>query len=389
VKQILLGVVLGALLVGFVVHVRSERERRAPAVPVPAANSARTSGADGSKTDAKPQPASFSQTPIIVVTAPVRVERLSLETEALGTARANESVDVTAKVSNLVTAVRFADGQQVRSGQVLVELDGKEARADLAAAEAALTESRSQYKRSRELFTTRVLSEAQLEQIEATLKGNDARVAAARARVADTVIIAPFSGRVGLRRVSVGSLVGPGTVITTLDDTSTIKLDFAVSENYLPSLTVNLPISARSVAYPGRVFDGRVGSIDSRVDQSTRSLTVRALLPNRDGLLKPGMFMTVNLSRGESDALVVPEEALVPEAGDVYVYVVKSGSTVEKRIVKTGQRRVGTVEIVAGLAAGDSVVIEGTQKLRDGAPVSMQAPAAPVQASSVTPAERT
>jgi membrane fusion protein (multidrug efflux system) len=233
------------------------------------------------------------------------------------------------------------------------------------------------------------LSEAQLEQIEATLKGNDARVAAARARVADTVIIAPFSGRVGLRRVSVGSLVSPGTVITTLDDTSTIKLDFAVSENYLPSLTVNLPISARSVAYPGRVFDGRVGSVDSRVDQSTRSIMVRALLPNRDGVLKPGMFMTVNLSRGESDALVVPEEALVPEAGDVYVYVVKSGSTVEKRIVKTGQRRVGAVEIVAGLAAGDSVVIEGTQKLRDGAPVSMQAPAAPVQASSVTPAERT
>jgi membrane fusion protein, multidrug efflux system len=389
VKQILLGVVLGALLVGFVVHVRSERERRAPAVPAAAASSARTTGAGGAKTDAKPQTAAFSQTPIIVVTAPVRVERLSLETEALGTARANESVDVTAKVSNLVTAVRFADGQQVRSGQVLVELDGKEARADLAAAEAALTESRSQYKRSRELYSTRVLSEAQLEQIEATLKGNDARVAAARARVADTVIIAPFSGRVGLRRVSVGSLVSPGTVITTLDDTSTIKLDFAVSENYLPSLTVNLPISARSVAYPGRVFDGHVGSVDSRVDPSTRSLMVRALLPNRDGVLKPGMFMTVNLSRGESDALVVPEEALVPEAGDVYVYVVKSGSTVEKRIVKTGQRRVGAVEIVAGLAAGDSVVIEGTQKLRDGAPVSMQAPAAPVQASSVTPAERT
>jgi len=388
VKQLLLGVVLGALIVAFVAHVRSERGRRAPAVAAAPANAA-SAGAPTSRDATKAAGTSFSQTPIAVVTAPVRIERLSLETEALGTARANESVDVTAKVSNLVTAVHFAEGQQVRSGQVLVELDGKEARADLAVADAALTESRSQYKRSQELYSTRVLSEAQLEQIEATLKANDARVAAARARVADTVIIAPFAGRIGLRRVSVGSLISPGTVITTLDDTSTIKLDFTVSETYLPSLTSSLPISARSVAYPGRVFTGRVGSVDSRVDPNTRSITVRALLPNADGVLKPGMFMTVNLSRGESDALVVPEEALVPESGDVYVFVVKGGSVVEKRAVKTGQRRVGAVEIVAGLAAGDSVVIEGTQKLRDGARVALQAAPAPVQASSATPAERT
>ena len=125
---------------------------------------------------------------------PVREARLTLEAEALGNARANESIDVTAKVSNLITAVRFEEGQQVRRGQVLVELDGRETRAELEIAEAALSESRSQFNRSRELYTTRVLSEAQLEQIEATLKANEARVAFARSRLSDTIIAAPFAG---------------------------------------------------------------------------------------------------------------------------------------------------------------------------------------------------
>jgi membrane fusion protein (multidrug efflux system) len=386
VKQVLIGIVLGALLVGFVAHVRTERGKRAPAVAV-SAPAARPSDAAAAATDARKAGVTFSQSPIAVVTAPVRVARLSLETEALGTARANESIDVTAKVSNMVVAVHFAEGQHVRRGQVLVELDGKEARADLAVAEAALSESRSQFNRSRELYSTRVLSAAQLEQIEATLKANDARVASARARVDDTVIVAPFAGRVGLRRVSPGSLISPGTVITTLDDTSTIKLDFTVPEAYLPTLTRDLAIQARSIAYPGRVFTGKVGSVDSRVDPSTRSVIVRALLPNPEGRLKPGMFMTVQLSRGETDSLVVPEEALVPEAGDVFVFVVRDAA-VEKRVIKTGQRRVGDVEVIAGLTAGDEVVIEGTQKLRDGAPVSVMPAAEPAQASSAVPAER-
>jgi membrane fusion protein (multidrug efflux system) len=387
VKQLLIGIVIGALLVAFVAHVRTERSRRAPAVVASTPPPAQSGDAAAATTGGQKPGAAFSQMPIAVVTAPVRVERLTLETEALGTTRANESVDVTAKVSNMVTAVRFAEGQQVRRGQVLVELDGDEARADLAVAEAALTESRSQFNRSRELYTTRVLSESQLETIEATLKANAARVAAARARVADTVIAAPFAGRVGLRRVSPGSLISPGTVITTLDDSSTIKLDFTVSEVYLPTLTPDLKLEARSVAYPGRTFAGKVGSVDSRVDPSTRSVTVRALVPNPDGRLKPGMFMTVQLSRGDRDTLVVPEEALVPEAGDVFVYVVRD-ATVEKRVVKTGQRRVGEVEVVAGLAAGDTVVVEGTQKLRDGALVSPREAPQPAQASTTEPAER-
>ena len=369
-RKALLGAVAGALVVGFAWHIHDERLKHEPVTSGPAGGSAPGSPGGGAGTRAGSAGTPMSQLAVGVVVAPVRLERLSLETEALGTAHANESVDVTAKVSNLVTAVRFDEGQQVRRGDLLVELDGAQARAELAIAEAAVTESRSQYKRSRELYSTRALSEAQLDQIEAALKANEARVLVAQARLGDTMIRAPFAGRVGLRRVSPGSLVNPGTVITTLDDTGTIKLDFTVSESFLSSVTPGLAITAHSIAYPGRTFEGRVSSVDSRVDPSTRSVTVRALVPNPDGLLKPGMFLNVRLSRGAADALLVPEQALVPEQGDVFVFVLK-GNSVEKRLIRTGQRRVGEVEVVQGLAAGEQVVSEGTQKVRDGAQVKV------------------
>jgi membrane fusion protein (multidrug efflux system) len=396
-KKVLLGAVAGALLVVFYAHVSEERAKRNPAAQAgpqpggPAAGARPGGGPPGvaagmpsgaSRPPGASGPGGPGMPPVAVVTEPVRSERLSFELEALGTAGANESVNVTAKVANQVTAVRFSEGQQVRRGEVLVELDGAQERADLAVAEAALAESRSQYQRSRELYTTRVLSDQQIEQIEATFKANEARVASARARVGETVIRAPFDGRVGLRRVSLGSLISPGTVITTLDDTSTIKLDFTIPETFLSVVKPGLEIAARSVAYPEASFSGRVSSVDTRIDPATRSVTVRALLPNPEGLLKPGMFLTVRLSRGAVDALLVPEQALVPEQGDVFVFVVADG-VAEKRRVRIGQRRVGDVQIVEGLAEGELVVTEGTQKLRDGAAVRLQgAPPAGAEAAA-------
>ena len=377
-KKVLLGAVVGALLVLFYAHLSEERAKRDPlarsgapqAGPPGAAGRPGSGGSAAPGSPGGPGAGGFSQMPIAVVAAPVTAEKIAFELEALGTTHANESVEITAKVVNQVTAIRFAEGQQVQRGEVLVELDAAQVSADLAAAEAALAESRSQFQRSRELYTTKVLSDSQLEQIEAAYKGNEARVASARARVADTVIRAPFAGRVGLRRVSVGSLISPGTVITTLDDTSTIKLDFTIPETFLTAVQPGLGITARSVAYPDESFDGKVSSIDSRVDPATRSVTVRALVPNPKGLLKPGMFLTTRLSRGAVDALLVPEHALVPEQGEMFVFVVRDGSA-EKRKIRIGQRRVGDVQVIEGLAAGELVVTEGTQKLRDGAPVTL------------------
>ncbi|HEY1283827.1 MAG TPA: efflux RND transporter periplasmic adaptor subunit [Steroidobacteraceae bacterium] len=313
---------------------------------------------------------------VAVISAPVHAERLTSQINALGTARANEAVDVTSKTSNTVTSVRFDDGQRVQKGQVLVELDSAQATADLAGAEAARAESASQLNRSRELLSTKALSAAQFDQIEATLKANEARVAAARSRLEDTVIRAPFSGRVGLRRVSVGSLVNPGTTITSLDDITTIKVDFAVPENYLASLREGLAVYVTSAAFPERDFEGKVVSVDSRVDPVTRSVTVRALLPNKDAALKPGMFLSVRLDRDVHEALMIPEAALVPEQSRQFIYVVEDGKAT-RREVRIGRREPGKVEVVAGLTPGERVIVEGTQKVRDGGAVrELERPAA-------------
>jgi membrane fusion protein, multidrug efflux system len=308
---------------------------------------------------------------VAVVTAHAVKKEFAHEVQALGTLRANESVDITAKVADRVAAIHFNEGQQVRKGDVLIELDNTEARADLAAAEAAASDSRSQYKRSQELYQTKALSEAQLDQLQATLLANEARVAAARSRLADRVITAPFNGRVGLRNVSLGGLVSPGGVITTLDDLSVVKLDFSVPEVFLATLQPGLSVEARSTAYSNASFTGRVASVDTRVDPSTRAVTIRALIDNKDGRLRPGMFMTVKLVRPEGDALMLPEQAIVPENDQHYVYVIADGRA-HKREIKIGRRRPGEVEVLQGLTADEGVVVDGTLNLRDGVPVKVR-----------------
>jgi membrane fusion protein (multidrug efflux system) len=357
-RLIIAGIV--AAIVVALAYVYVSRRPGLMAVPTPASAPAASAPTAGP---------TLSQQAVGVVTARVENVPLAIQIEALGTARASEAVNITSKIANMITAVHFTEGQRVRRGDVLVELDAAQARADLAAAEAALKESESTYKRSRDLYARQALSESQLEQIEATFSGNRARVAAARARVADTVIQAPFSGRVGLRQVSVGSLISPGTTITTLDDTSVMKLDFAVPETFVAVLEPGLPVVATSIAYPGRSFEGKVASVDSRVDPVSRSVTVRAEIPNQDGLLKPGMFLAVRLSRQPTPALVVPESALVPERGSVFVFVIQDGVAL-RRQVTVGRREPGRVELVSGVAAGDRVVVQGTQKIRDGSPVT-------------------
>jgi membrane fusion protein (multidrug efflux system) len=215
------------------------------------------------------------------------------------------------------------------------------------------------------------LSESQLDQLQATLSSNEARVAGARSQLSDTIIRAPFAGRVGLRNVSVGSFVSPGTVITTLDDASIIKLDFSVPEVFLAAVQEGLGIRARTSAYPDAEFRGKVSSIDSRLDPVSRSVTVRALVDNRDGRLKPGMFMTVKLASAQATALMIPEQALIPEGDHQFVFVVRDGKAVRSE-VHIGRRRPGEVEITGGIEPGDVVVIEGTQKLRDGSLVQVQ-----------------
>jgi membrane fusion protein (multidrug efflux system) len=310
-----------------------------------------------------------------VIVAEAMLKRFPLAVEALGNAYANEAVEIRPEITATLTAIGFEEGQTVAGGHVLAELENVEPLADLAAARATLVDSEAQYRRSRELYRTQAVAESQLQQLEAKREADRAAVAAAEARVADTVIEAPFAGRLGLRRVSVGSLVSPATIITTLDDIRFIKLDFDIPEVFLSRIAPGLDIRARSAAWPEVEFNGTVSSIDSRVDPVSRTVTVRSVIPNPEGRLRAGMFLTVTLLKQDVEALMIPEQALVPERSIQSVLVVDAEMTVEQRAVKTGRRRPGEVEILEGLVAGERIVVEGTQKARNGQVVKILATA--------------
>lgn len=317
-----------------------------------------------------PQRVAVEDRPAVAVVTVAAVERNMVdEVEALGTTRAREAVEITPRISSVVTAVRFREGQMVEAGTVLVELDNAEERANLAEAEATVIDSRAQYRRARELLETRTVSESQVQQLEATMNADEARLRAAQARFEQTLVRAPFTGRVGLRQISPGSFVSPGSVITTLDDLSSVRLDFTVPEAFLGVLEPGLGISARSVAFEDRAFDGEVRTINTRVDPVTRAVTIRADLPNDDGLLKPGMFLTVRLAGQTRSRIIIPEAALVPEGDRQNVFLVRDGRAWRTHVV-VGRRMRGEVEILEGLRAGDVIVVEGTQKVANGGRVT-------------------
>ena len=311
----------------------------------------------------------------IVVTARVAPVEWRDTLEALGTARANESVTLTAKVSETVRKVAFDSGDIVRAGDVIVDLSSGAQLAGLEEARAAHQEAERQLARGQELAQSKIISESQLDTQRSTRDAAKARMDVVRAQLSDRVITAPFDGILGLRRVSPGSLVTPGTEIATLDDISVIKLDFSVPERYLAVLSKGQEITAHSETYPDRDFAGTVASVDSRVDPVTRAVTVRAAIPNLERLLRPGMLLSVRLFQSPRQAIVVPEIAVIQVGTEAFVYRVSQDQTASRAKITLGARRRGEVEVTSGLAAGDTIVTEGAVKLQDGARVT-GAPAA-------------
>lgn len=298
--------------------------------------------------------------------------------EAIGTTRANESVTITAKVTDMISAINFTDGQGVEKGALLVELTDAEQTAQLAEAKADLRDAKVQLARLVDLAAQGTAPKSQLDEARARMEIAQARLEAIVARLDDRVIRAPFAGVLGFRQVSLGTLVSPGTAITTLDDVSTLKLDFDVPERYLGVLAVGSTVRALSPARRDAAFEGRVTGIGSRVNDVTRSVTVRAQLPNPDRALLPGMLMTVELITESREALAVPDIAVVASNDTPYVYVVDDERIARRRAVETGLRSDGLVEILSGLSAGERVVVRGLVRLRDGASVRVvdSAPAA-------------
>jgi membrane fusion protein, multidrug efflux system len=286
--------------------------------------------------------------------------------EAVGSTQANESVAVAAKLSGIVERINFADGQRVKAGDILLELNAGELKAELAAKRAIRDNARQIYDRARRLLESRNMPEAKVEEAQSALVAAEARVRADEAKLADTVIRAPFAGRIGLRRISLGALVTPTTEITTLDDTSVIKLDFEVPETVIGAFKPGLAIAARSAAYPEQGFAGKVAVIGTRVDPVSRAVLVRAELPNERDLLKPGMFMTVIMTLGaRADAVLIAEEAVLVRDDRKYVYIVRNGRATETT-VRLGRRAGAEVEVLSGVTVGDALVVAGHQRLRDG-----------------------
>lgn len=306
-----------------------------------------------------------------VVVSPVSRVLFTDSIRAIGTAKANESVVITAKVTETVRRVNFEDGMMVEQGDVLVELTNAEESALLAEAQANLTEAELQYARTADLVQRGNATRARLDEVTGLRNAARARVDALEARLADRLIRAPFAGVLGFRRVSPGTLVMPGTEIATLDDIDLIKLDFSIPEAYLAAIRPGLEVVAESIAYPGREFVGEIRTVEARIDPSTRSVSVRAEIRNPERLLRPGMLLTVSVIRSRDVLPAVPEEALVPIQDRQYVFAVEDDRAVQKEVT-IGRRRVGYVEIQDGLELGTPVVVEGTIRLRDGVPVTVQ-----------------
>jgi len=318
------------------------------------------------------------QGPVSVFAEPVRTEPFSNRVEAIGTLEANERADLTLSASDRVTAVYFEDGERVKAGKTLISLAQREQSALVEAAEATLSQARQDLDRLSPLAEQGAVSKSELEVARRNADSAAAQLRAVQSRQRDRVLVAPFDGVLGFRMVSVGSFVRPGDVVATLIDDSVMRLDFAVPSIFLMNLKPGLTIEATSKDVPGRTFKGTVASIDNAIDPVTRSVRVRAMIPNADGSLKAGMYAAVTLLTEPRKALSVPESALQPLGPETFVWVLAKGDdgAVASRVkIEAGLRQSGRVEVMSGLQEGQRVVTEGALRLREGAVVKIQDPA--------------
>jgi membrane fusion protein, multidrug efflux system len=301
--------------------------------------------------------------------APVKQAAVNREATAVGTLLANESVIIRPEIAGRVTAIHFHEGQKVASGAKLVSLDSAEVEAQRAATEAELVWSQQRYDRAAELYRKNFISSQALDEARANLSRAKARIAEDEARLRKSEVRAPFSGTLGLRSISPGAYVKAGDDIVRLEDLSVMKLDFRIPETYLASLKRDQEVTLQVDAYPERAFKGRTFAFESALDEKTRTILVRARVPNAGGELKAGMFARVSLTlNSQADALLIPEEAIIPRGTQTFVFKVVDGKAV-MTAVELGVRRPGQVQVLKGLSADDRVVTDGHQKLQNGSPV--------------------
>lgn len=318
---------------------------------------------------------SAPQPPAVIAATEVRRDTWTPALEAVGTLEASEGVVVSNEVAGVIRAIEFDSGQQVATGDLLVQLDDEADRADLDSLIAAQRLADLNFKRVQKLIKEKSVSQSEFDQARATLDGAAAQVAAKRANIAKKAIRAPFAGALGIRNVDLGQYLAPGSQIVTLQALEPMLVDYQLPERFLGDLAPGQAVEVSVQAYPQRTFSGVIAAISPRIETATRSIPVRAAFDNPDHLLKPGMFAEVRTILPErAGVLTLPERAIAynPYGNSVFLVVEKDGGlTVQSRPVDTGDVRDGRVEIVAGLAAGDRVVADGLNKLRNGQAVKI------------------
>lgn len=284
---------------------------------------------------------------------------------AVGTLQAQRAINLTSEVNGRIVQLNFEPGEPVTRGQLLVQLDDRQARADLQVAQAQFDDAKRQYDRARSLQARNSISRSQVDELRTAMEVADAQRASARTRLDDHRIEAPFAGVVGLRDVSVGAYLNVGESIATLDAIDQLDLTFAVPERYLGQISRGQHLTALTSAYPDQPFDGTLTELGTRVNELSRALPVKARVANPDRKLRPGQYMSVNLTLRQRQALVIPEQAVLVQGNNAYVFVADQ-DTARRVDVNLGVRKPGIVEVISGINAGDSVIITGQDRLSSG-----------------------
>jgi membrane fusion protein (multidrug efflux system) len=313
---------------------------------------------------------------------------------SVGSVVAVQGTQVSAEADGVVRAVRFAAGSIVREGEVLVLLDDEIEQSQLRSAEAAAELARLNLERARRLIAQRAISQAELEQTEATWKQSAAQVDNIRAVIAKKVVRAPFAGKVGIRRVSVGDFLAKGAPIVSLQTVDPVYVEFSVPQRRIAELREGLIVTVTADAHADQEFWGEITALEPHVDSATRNIRVQATFKNGHGALKPGMFVAVGVVLGEPEAVdVIPATAIVHAPHGDSVFVIEPAAApagtdtlvVRERSVKLGERRGDFVVIEDGPRPGERVVATGVFKLRAGMSVVIDNTLAPEFALSPAP----
>lgn len=317
-------------------------------------------------TQAPPSHAAPKRDAPAVTAFPVMETTLQQHLMALGNLKANQSVDITPQINGRIVALHLKDGAHVKSGKLLVELDDREQAAITAQARIAFEDAHRQLDSMETLITRKAISVDELKAQRATVDRLEAALQAEMAILDHYTLEAPFTGMLSFHEQSVGALLNAGTVLTTLDDLSTMKLTFDLPENTLSHIRKGARISATTDAWPGKTFTGTIDSINPRIDPVNLTFQVRALLDNPDSHLLPGMLMRTAIERPGDRQLVVPSRSILFDGNRRYVFVINGQNQVERRTITTGQTIDQYIVVLTGLTKGEMVVNEGAVKVTDG-----------------------